>query len=113
MVACLITLNQVQAQKMSCNELYNFIIENGYKKATLTNYQLNSEWLYKVTAYTYNYKTYVIAEIKENEYSTKTKSYIFCNIPSLNWANFQNGTYVDSYGERFHKYIKEYTCNCD
>lgn len=103
-----------KAQNVSCSELYSFIIENGRKESTLPNYILNSSWLYKVTAYSYNYKIYVIAEIKENEYSYKTSSYIFCGIPSMNWTYFQMGAYGDSnsYGERFHKYIRDYTCNC-
>ena len=106
---------QAKSQKISCNELYKFIIENGRKTSTVSNLVLNSEWLHKVTAYSYDYKIYVIAEIKENEFSYKTNSYIFCNVPSLNWSNFQNGSFTNSstYGERFHKYIKEYSCNCD
>jgi hypothetical protein len=75
---------------------------------------MNSSWLNKVTAYSYNYKIYVIAEIKKNDYDFNPKSYIFCVIPSMNWQNFQFGGYNDSpsYGERFHKYIFDYKCNC-
>lgn len=101
------------SQSITCNELYNFISENGYKKATINSYTMNSSWLQKVMAYSYEYKIYVVAEIKrENSYSTST--YIFCNIPSQNWTNFQYGSFgdSDSYGERFHKYIYDYKCNC-
>ena len=102
------------SQTTSCDELLQFITENSYKKATLNNYTLNSSWLTQVTAYTYEYKTYVVAEIKQkNAYTTNT--YIFCGIPNQNWTNFQYGSYWDSgsYGERFHKYIIDYKCNCN
>lgn len=103
------------SQTVKCNDLHVFIVENGYKKATLQSYILSSSWLYKVTAYSYDYKIYILAEIKENEYSYKTNTYIFCGIPNMNWQNFQYGGYDDpnSYGERFHKYIIDYQCNCN
>lgn len=103
------------SQKISCQSLYDFIIENGYKKSSVSNYIMESSWLHKVTAYEYDYKLYVIAEIKESEYSYKTNLYIFCGIPNMNWYNFQYGSYGDSnsYGERFHKYIFDYKCNCE
>ena len=102
------------AQEVSCDDLQTFIIKNGYSKATISSYTLDSEWLYEVKAYTYKYKTYVVAKIKPNEYSYQTKSYIFCGIPNQNWSNFQYGSYGDSesYGQRFHKYIIDYVCDC-
>jgi hypothetical protein len=110
-----ITLLNTYSQQVKCDDLLDFIEENGYKKATLQSYILSSSWLYKVTAYSYENKVYVVAEIKENEYSFKTNIYIFCGIPSMNWQNFQFGSYGDqtSYGERFHKYIINYQCNCN
>lgn len=103
------------SQSVSCDDLLSFIVENGYKKSTLNNYVLESSWLYRVTAYSYDYKTYVVAEIKENEYSNRTRTYIFCGIPNMNWQSFQYGGYGDpvSYGERFQKYIFKYQCNCE
>ncbi|MFH7015478.1 hypothetical protein [Flavobacterium sp. FlaQc-47] len=102
-------------QEVSCTDLLNFIIQNGYLKSTVGSYTLDSSWLYKVTAYEYEYKTYVIAEIKKSEYSYQTSTYIFCGIPNMNWSNFQYGGYSDSnsYGERFHKYIINYKCICE
>ena len=98
----------------SCEDLMEYIKDNGYSKGTLSNYTMDSEWLYEVKAYTYEYKTYVIAKIKKNEYSYTTTSYVFCDIPSTNWSNFKYGAYgdSDSYGERFHKYIMNYKCDC-
>jgi hypothetical protein len=76
------------SQTVSCEELAEFIEENGYQKATIPSYILNSSWLSDVTAYEYEYKIYVFAEIKKDEYTYQTKTYIFCGIPSLNWTNF-------------------------
>jgi hypothetical protein len=102
------------SQDVSCDDLLAFIKSEGYYKASLSRYTLNSSWLHKVTAYSYDYKTYVVAEIKNNEYSYQTNTYIFCGIPSQNWSNFRYGGYggSQSYGERFHKYIINYQCNC-
>ncbi len=104
-----------KAQQINCDNLISFIKVNGYSKNSISSYILNSSWLYKVTAYSYEYKIFVIAEIKRNEYSYSTDSYIFCGIPANNWTNFKYGGYYDSdsYGERFHKYIINYRCNCN
>ncbi|WP_161634400.1 hypothetical protein [Aquimarina pacifica] len=102
------------AQQVDCDHLIDFIEIKGYYYSSLSNYTLDSSWLYKVTVYTYEYKTFVIAEIKRNEYNYITSTYIFCGIPPSNWSNFQYGGYYDSdsYGERFHKYIMDYKCDC-
>src|SRR5690606_23216627 len=102
------------AQSVTCDVLLAFIKQEGFYSSSISSYTLNSSWLYKVTAYTYDYKTYVVAEIKTNEYSYNTTTYVFCGIPTRNWSNFQHGSYgdSDSYGERFHKYIIDYQCDC-
>ncbi|WP_430399933.1 hypothetical protein [Flavobacterium sp.] len=102
------------AQDMSCTELMEFIEDEGSYYSNVSNFTMNSSWLYKVTCYSYDYKYYVIAEIKENEYSYSTKKYVFCNIPYSNWRDFKNGDIFNksTHGERFHKYIKDYLCNC-
>ena len=104
-----------KAQEVSCEDLKNFIEKEGVYVSSFSSFTLDSSWLRKVTCYTYDSKYYVIAEIKKNEYSYITKSYIFCGIPYSNWSNFKNGyNYSDSrtYGERFHAYIIDYQCNC-
>lgn len=108
-------INISYSQEINCNDLLNFIVKEGYFKSSLSSYILNSSWLYKVTAYEYEYRTYVVAEIKKSEYSYQTSKYIFCGIPNMNWSNFQYGIYGDSqsYGERFHKYIIDYKCDCN
>ncbi|WP_106793056.1 hypothetical protein [Aquimarina sp. Aq78] len=102
----------IQAQEISCSELIDFIKTKGYYTGKIDSYILDSSWLYKVTTYTYNYKTFIIAMIKRNEYTSSIDTYIFCGVPSSNWNNFKHGGYNDSYGKRFHKYIMEYKCNC-
>jgi hypothetical protein len=90
--------------------------ENGKKKETVSSYSLiYSTWLKEVTAYSIEDVIVVIASIKEDQYSYFTKKYIFCGIPENNWSSFYYGLYDlnKSYGERFHKYIFDYKCNCD
>lgn len=107
--------NSLTNQQVSCEDLFEFIINKGYKKGAVSSYTMNSSWLNEVTAYSYENKIFVVAKIKENEYSYNTNSYIFCGIPSMNWTNFVYGGYGDddSYGKRFHKYIMDYKCNCN
>jgi len=102
------------SQDVSCEDLMNFVKSKGSYVSSMPSYIMDSEWLYEVTAYRYESKYYVIAKIKKDKYSYQTKSYIFCGIPYTNWSNFQYGSYNDSksYGERFHKYIMDYQCNC-
>lgn len=75
----------------------------------------NSQWLKGVKLYQYDDTYFVIASIKaKNDYSYSGKEYIFCGISKTQWTSFKTGIYdVDlTYGERFHKYIIEYQCNC-
>ncbi|EDM44950.1 hypothetical protein SCB49_02479 [unidentified eubacterium SCB49] len=106
---------KTNGQSVSCQELHDFIVEEGYQSSTVSSYTMNSSWLKKVTKYTYNYKNFVVAEIKKNEYSYQTNTYVFCGISDYNWSQFKYGGYgeSDSYGERFHKYIFDYQCNCN
>lgn len=105
----------LSAQTVSCEELMDFIETKGMYNSSLSSYTLDSSWLTKVTLYSYDMNYYVVANIKPNEYSYTSKPYIFCGIPYRNWLNFKNGSYgvTDSYGERFHKYIFNYQCDCN
>jgi len=102
------------SQDVSCDDLLKFVKSEGSYESSIGVHTLNSDWLYEVTAYRYESKYYVIAKIKNNKYSYETKSYVFCGIPYRNWSDFKYGSYSDSksYGERFHKYIIDYQCNC-
>lgn len=98
----------------SCENLMDFVKSKGYKKGSVGTYTLDSEWLSEVTAYTYDYKLFVIAKIKTKN-SYYPKPYIFCDIPSSKWSSFKNVGYgeSDSYGKRFHDNIFDYKCNCN
>ena len=110
----ILSLN-LSAQSVSCGELMEFIKSKGMYNTSVSSYTLDSSWLSNVTLYSYDMKYFVIAEIKANKYSYGSKPYIFCSIPFNNWLNFKNGGYreSDSYGERFHKYIFDYQCDCN
>ena len=113
LVFLMFTINSF-SQNASCEDLMNFVKKEGRYQSSIGPYNLDSDWLYEVTAYSYENKYYVIAKIKKDKNSYTTKSYIFCGIPYSNWSNFKVGSYSDpkSYGERFHKYIMDYQCNC-
>jgi len=106
------------SQETSCQELMQLVKQEGRRFDSVGSYSLyNSSWLKNVEAYkvTIEYRDviFVIAEIKENEYSYRTHKYIFCGVPDSNWRNFKSSYYMEStYGERFHKYIMDYVCNC-
>lgn len=114
MILMLISFNSF-SQEVSCEDLLDYIKSKGSYVSSVSNLVMQSSWLFEVTAYSYNGNYFVVAKIKENEYSYTTKSYIFCGIPYRNWSSFKFGGYGDSnsYGERFHKYIMDYTCNCN
>ncbi|MEI6755354.1 MAG: hypothetical protein WCK78_19620 [Paludibacter sp.] len=101
------------AQDVSCDELINYVKKEGHYIESVSALQLlNSEWLREVEAYSIDNTVVVIAKIQQNQYSTKR--YIFCGIPRSNWNNFYVGLndLTKTYGERFHKYIIDYNCNC-
>lgn len=103
------------SQSVSCEDLLSFIQDKGTYVSKTSSFIMQSSWLQEVVAYRYESKYYVVAKIKKDEYSYSTNTYIFCGIPYMNWSNFQYGGYGDSnsYGERFHKYIMDYQCNCN
>ena len=107
--------NYSLAQDVSCKDLVKYVEDEGYVKATVTSIQLfNSSWLKEVKAYSINNTIVVIAEVKKDEWGFNTEKYIFCGIPSWNWDAFYYGLYDfgKTYGERFHKYIYNYKCDC-
>lgn len=103
------------SQEISCDDLKKFIKQKGYKQEEVISLTLDSSWLHNVVLYKYENKYYVIAEIKKDDFGFSTKSYVFCNVPYSNWTNFHSLYVISSnttYGERFHKYIIDYQCNC-
>ncbi len=105
----------VFSQNISCTELLDYVESEGRSKGSVSSMSLyDSSWLQEVKAYTIEGNLAVVAKIKKNAYDMYGKKYVFCGIPSSNWDAFYYGTYDYglSYGERFHKYIMDYVCEC-
>lgn len=109
-ILVLITLSSGFAQSMSCSEVYQIVTENYDYRDVVT--PINSTMLAKVTYYTLEGNGFVVARIKANQYDFQGKPYIFCGISSQRWARFKSEGMYGSWGESFHAYIREYTCNC-
>ncbi len=112
---------KLTAQDISCEDLMGLVEDEGYNFDNVGFYQLmNSSWLKDVKAFKieidYRDIIFVFAEIKKDEYGFSTKKYVFCNVPQSNWDKFSkpflNFSDNSTYGERFHKYIIDYVCNC-
>jgi hypothetical protein len=105
----------VKSQTVRCQELLDFVVENGNYKGEVSSLSLiNSSWLKSVKAYQYKNSIFIVAEISTDDFGFSSKQYIFCGIPLRNWENFSNGL-VDfdlGYGKKFHKYIIDYKCDC-
>ncbi len=105
-----------QSNTYSCDDLIENLELNGKIISTLTPINLiNSTWLYSVTQYRVENKIVVIAEIKGENNPHDRKKYIFCGVPESNWWLFYDNLNEMnlSYGEKFNKYIIDYTCNCN
>jgi hypothetical protein len=103
------------SQSTSCNELIYSVEHKLRKVASVSHLSLlDSSWLLSVDGYDYDGDVIVIATIK-SESSVLGKKYIFCNVPKDNWNYFYNpiSTTSMSYGERFHKSIVDYKCDCN
>ena len=114
-VAFILSPTNSSAQDFSCNELMSFAKRNGYKIGNVGPMSLyDSSWLKNVDAYKVDNTIVVIASIKQDEWGISSKDYIFCGVPKSNWDRFNNAfsDWGTSYGERFHKYIYNYACNC-
>jgi hypothetical protein len=105
-----LSVNPVKSQSISCQELYETIIEEGSNTSSVTCY--NSTMLVKAEYYTYDGMGFVIAFIKNNKYDFSGKPYIFCGISYQRWISFKSSGIVDGWGEAFHEYIRDYTCDC-
>jgi hypothetical protein len=98
------------SKKISCYSLMNFIIEKG----SSSNYiEINSSsMLSGVRYYYYNGEGYVIIWVKNNTYDSDYKPYIYCGISKERWNYFTSYGEKSSWGESFHYYIKDYSCDC-
>ena len=55
---------------------------------------------------------FVVAYIKSSDYDFTGKPYIFCGISSYTWSSFKTSGMMGSWGESFHEYIMDHTCDC-
>jgi len=97
------------AQKISCQEAYEIVLEYGENKRAITT--SGSTMLTKVEKYEVDGSLFVIGWIKSNDYDYKGKPYLFCGVSRWDWNMFAS-EYISSAGEAFHKYIFPYKCNC-
>ena len=114
-LSLILAFNISNAQDVSCPELMKYVKSKGFIKdyivPAITPY--NSSWLIRVTAYNVENTIAVIAKIKTDNYGG-SKEYVYCGIPPNNWYNLKSimTSSDNSYGKRFHKYIKPYKCEC-
>lgn len=97
------------AQKMSCQEAYELVLEYGENKRTISI--VGSTMLTKVIKYEIDNNLFVVGYIKSNEYDFRGSPYLFCGVSSYDWNSFTYN-YLTSAGEAFHKYIFPYKCDC-
>lgn len=110
---CLFCSIYTHAQNVSCEQLVRTVeSETTFYDDILWVNLISSEFLEEVKAYQYKDALFVIAKFKREPTAIFSKKYVFCGVPSSNWNAFKNGI-GDSYGERFHKYIMDYLCNCN
>ena len=100
----------LNAQSISCNELYNVITEHYESKEEASI--LSSTILRSAKYYRLEDMGFVIAYIKESDYDIIGNPYIFCGISQQRWNTFKNDGMFNSWGKAFHKYIIDYTCEC-
>lgn len=98
------------SQSISCQELFSTVTSNYDTKDTASCY--NSSMLAKVIYYEYENMGFVVAYIKSGDYDFSGKPYIFCGISSYTWSSFKTNGMTGSWGESFHEYIMDQTCNC-
>ena len=102
----------VNAQSISCEEATQYIIKNLPRLESQICF--SSSMLTKVEYYKLNSEEtgYVVAYIKQNDNDIFGKPYLFCGISLQRWQDFKFAGII-SWGEAFHKYIINYTCNCE
>ena len=105
----MLTVNS-SAQSISCSELHDVVTTKSYYKDVVNCF--GSSMLVKATRYEYEGVGFVVALIKQGKYDFKGTTYIFCGISSYAWSNFKGKGMTDSWGEAFHQYIMDRTCDC-
>lgn len=99
------------AQTASCSDLVSYARSSDSYPDKVNPY--GSSMLAKAEYYEVDGGGLVIAYIKSNDYDYTGKPYIFCGISSQRWAKFKSEGMYGSWGESFHTYIMDYTCDCN
>ena len=106
----LLSCVKTYSQSISCEKVFEIVTTQYDSKEDISCY--GSTMLVKAEYYKLDNKGYVVAYIRKNTYDFKGSPYIFCDIPSMNWATFKYNA-KSSWGESFHAYISDYKCNCN
>lgn len=109
-ILLLLYSSEMIAQSMSCQELFDTVTKY-YDNSDVVS-TVGSTMLTKANFYNVQGTGFVVAYLKSNDYDLQGRPYIFCGISTQDWINFKNEGRSGSWGESFHKYIRENTCNC-
>jgi hypothetical protein len=114
LLACLPFAGLLAQRPVSCQALISFVENRALLYSVNYGSNMGSPWLEEVRLYNLNDELYVWARIREDEFDTNGKKYLYCNVPQSNWNNFLFGREWDSesYGIRFNYYIVPFECDC-
>lgn len=130
-IILIVSITHVYSQEYSCSQFIDYVESNGQRMST-NDAPLMTKWLGDVVAYSmvepdpslYKFADMiehaksdgvyvVVAEFLSSELFVNSKKYVFCGVPISNWEEFEYSFYLRlTRGETFHKYIRNYTCNC-
>ena len=107
-------LNEKIPEKISCENLLNYVKNNSETIKNLNNNKLNSSWLKNVSIRKSKNNNYFIIAILKKKNSFTTKEYVYCGITPKDWNSFVKNEIgqSESYGERFWKIIEPKKCDC-
>jgi len=90
-----------------CDELLEFIQNEGDRIRYLDDSDMNSTALYSVSLYEYDDIYYVVIRFQDGNHE-----YIYCDIDLSYWNRFADNV-EDSYGRGYQNWIRPYTsCDC-
>ncbi|MCG2760601.1 MAG: hypothetical protein L6407_05265 [Candidatus Delongbacteria bacterium] len=99
------------SQSTSCSDLVSYAKSEDPYPDRVSPY--GSTMIAKAEFYQVEGGGLVIAYLKSNEYDYSGKPYIFCGISRERWAKFKSVGMYDGWGEAFHQYIMDHTCDCN
>lgn len=92
--------------ELSCDELQQLVLDDGYQIEELSSYDMNSSALNYIALYEYDGTSYVIASFNSGG------TYIYCDVDRSAWNSFTENE-EQSYGSAFHNHLSYYTCDCN